>query len=150
MKTTSVLTAAVAALSTGVECRNLQVRATASAAVADDGITPRPTPPPGWDNFEPGFLFGRQASYSTTKTPLTMSIAPDNTCGWISGSIAVPYTCGTGATCGIVQAQKTFSGLVMCFNSVAYNYRFSCVDSVQYQASSCDHLCAENTQILKW
>lgn len=150
MKTTSVLTAAVAALSTGVECRNLQVRATASAALADDGITPRPTPPPGWDNFEPGFLFGRQASYSTTKTPLTMSIAPDNTCGWISGSIAVPYTCGTGATCGIVQAQKTFSGLVMCFNSVAYNYRFSCVDSVQYQASSCDHLCAENTQILKW
>jgi hypothetical protein len=79
-----------------------------------------------------------------------MLIAPDNTCGWISATYAVPYTCGRGATCGLVQAQKTFSGMVMCYNSEAYNFRFACVDYNMYQSSSCDNLCAENTAILKW
>lgn len=150
MKSTSVLATAVAALSTAVQGLNMAPRAakqTASAVLADDGISPRPTPPPGWDRFEPENLFRRA---TTSKTPLTMMIAPDNTCGFISGSYAIPYTCGRSATCGIVQAQQTFSGMIMCFDSQAFNFRFACVDNAMYQSSSCDHLCAENTQILKW
>ncbi|KFG82826.1 hypothetical protein MANI_008140 [Metarhizium anisopliae] len=149
MKANSALMSAFMALLAGVEARNLvpkQARATASVVLADDGMSPRPTPPPGWDRFEPKHLFGRATS---TQTPLTMMIAPDNTCGWISGSYAVPYSCGLGATCGLVQAQKTFSGMIMCYNSVAFNFRFACVDYNMYQSSSCDHLCAENTQIVK-
>ncbi|OAQ74295.1 transmembrane alpha-helix domain-containing protein [Pochonia chlamydosporia 170] len=149
MKSTSVLATAVAALSTAVQGLNMAPRAakqTASAVLADDGISPRPTPPPGWDRFEPENLFRRA---TTSKTPLTMMIAPDNTCGFISGSYAIPYTCGRSATCGIVQAQQTFSGMIMCFDSQAFNFRFACVDNAMYQSSSCDHLCAENTQILK-
>ncbi|TWU74921.1 hypothetical protein ED733_004570 [Metarhizium rileyi] len=149
MKPSSVLTTAAAAVSTLVEANTVpkQAEATASVALPDDGVSPRPTPPPGWERFEPRHLFGR--AVTSTQTPLTMMIAPDNTCGWISGNFAVAYTCGVGATCGIVQAQKTFSGMIMCFDNVAYNFRVACVDYQMYQSSSCDHLCAENTLIVK-
>ncbi|KHN95872.1 uncharacterized protein MAM_06234 [Metarhizium album ARSEF 1941] len=150
MKTNLVLASAVAALPTVVLARDLvlnQARATASVVLAADAVSPRPTPPPGWDRFEPKHLFGRAAS---SQTPLTMMIAPDNTCGWISGSYAIPYSCGPGATCGLVQAQETFSGMAVCYNSVGFGFRFACVDYNMYKSSSCDHLCAENTQIVKW
>ncbi|KAK2590455.1 hypothetical protein QQS21_011856 [Conoideocrella luteorostrata] len=150
MKTTSVLAAAAAAaLSTGVEGRNLvpnQPRATASVVLPDDGVSPKPTPPPGWNDFH----FGLVKRATTSQKPLTMLVAPDNTCGWISATVAIPYTCGRGATCGLVLAQSSFSGLVMCYNTAGYNFRFGCIDySSYYSSSACDHLCAENTQILK-
>lgn len=150
MKTYSLWLAAIAALSSnGVDCRNvieMQPKATASVVLPDDGISPRPTPPPGWDSFHD--LMRRATS---SQTPLTMMIAPDNTCGWVSGRINIPFSCPITATCGLVLAQKTFSGAVMCFNNAGYNYRFACVDYDDYFTSSrCDHLCAEDFVTLKW
>lgn len=151
MKTASVLTAAVAVISAEVEGRNLvvnQPRATGTAVLPDDGSSPKPTSPPGLDHPPQGGIFRRAPASNTL---LTAMIAPDNTCGWISASVAVPYTCGAGATCGLVLAQKTLSGVVMCFNDVEYNFRFGCIDYDSYFSSSaCDHLCAENTQVMKW
>ncbi|KAG6000630.1 hypothetical protein E4U54_001352 [Claviceps lovelessii] len=145
-KTTSVLVVAIARLSTGAEGRNLvlnQPRATGTTLSPGNGALPEPTPPPGSDDIQ-------QAIYNrgTAGRPLrTIMIAPDNTCGWISASVAAPYTCGgRDATCGLVLGQESF---VMCFNAEALNFRLGCVDYDSYFFSSaCDSAC-QNTYTAK-
>ncbi|KAG6010293.1 hypothetical protein E4U21_007342 [Claviceps maximensis] len=150
MKTISVLSTAVAVLSNGADSRNLvenQPRATGAALLPEHGILPKPTPPPGLDDFHQGFF--KRAT--TAQTPLTMMIAPDNTCGWVSASSAAPYTCGgRHATCGLILGQANIPGAVMCFNSEAFNFNIACVDYDSYFSSSaCDRACSQNPYTTK-
>ncbi|KAG5984501.1 hypothetical protein E4U55_004494 [Claviceps digitariae] len=150
MKTIFVLGTTIALLSTGSEGHSFvvnQPRATSTALLPEHGTFPGPTPPPGLDDFRQD-LFKRA---TTAQTPLTMMIAPDNTCGWVSASAANPYTCvGRDATCGLIMAQETVPGVVLCFNAQAFNFRLGCVDYVSYFSSSaCDDACLQNTYTTK-
>ncbi|KAG5925528.1 hypothetical protein E4U42_004203 [Claviceps africana] len=152
MKTNSALvtTIAVLSLSTAAKGRNLvaaQPRATGTAPVPEHGASPKPTQPPGLDAFQQS-LFKRAPM---SQAPLTVMIAPDNTCGWVSARSASPYTCGgRRATCGLVLAQKTFSGIVMCFNDEAFNFHVGCIDRASYFSSAaCDNSCHANAYIAK-
>ena len=119
----------------------------------NNGVSPVPTPAPvASDSLQHAAgLHELRRRAGTSVAPLTLLAAPDNTCGWVSGSIAVPYTCASGYSCGLVLAQSTASGGVMCYNADSYNFRFACYDYNQYYSSTmCDHLCAENAFYLKW
>ncbi|KAG6276237.1 hypothetical protein E4U46_001250, partial [Claviceps purpurea] len=109
MKTSFVLGAASAVASIGAASRNLvatQSTATDTAPLPGLGVSPpKITPPPGLDDIQKG-LFKRMA--------LTVLLAPDNTCGWISGSSAAPYLCNNGDTCCLVLPPSTGQGFISC------------------------------------
>ncbi|KAG6151118.1 hypothetical protein E4U37_005317 [Claviceps purpurea] len=109
MKTSFVLGAASAVASIGAASRNLvatQSTATDTAPLPGLGVSPpKITPPPGLDDIQKG-LFKRMA--------LTVLLAPDNTCGWISGSSAAPYLCNSGDTCCLVLPPSTGQGFISC------------------------------------
>ncbi|KAG6216499.1 hypothetical protein E4U26_008140 [Claviceps purpurea] len=125
MKTRFVLGAASAVASIGAASRNLvatQSTATDTAPLPGLGVSPpKITPPPGLDDIQKG-LFKRMA--------LTVLLAPDNTCGWISGSSAAPYLCNSGDTCCLVLPPSTGQGFISCsrpgeFANVPRNYHDS-------------------------
>ncbi|KAG6034299.1 hypothetical protein E4U19_005844 [Claviceps sp. Clav32 group G5] len=88
-----------------------QLRATGIAPHPEHGASfPKPTPPPRPDDSHQDLV----KKTAALETLTTMMIVPDNTCGWLSARIDVPYTCVRGDTCGLVLAQPT--GAVMCYN----------------------------------
>jgi hypothetical protein len=146
MKVPGLFAALTALLSTGVDARNLGrlPEATHSVVLPLDGMTPKPTPPPGLHE-----LVRRQDGASSYA--VTMAVAPDNTCGYISGNPSLAYTCDASATCGLALSQPTHSGAVICFDANGSNLRFGCVDyNAFYSSSSCDSSCAQDTLVLKW
>ncbi|KAG6303527.1 hypothetical protein E4U09_007613 [Claviceps aff. purpurea] len=134
MKTSFVLGAASAMASIGAASRNLvatQSTATDTAPLPGLGASPpKITPPPGLDDIQKG-LFKRME--------LSVLLAPDNTCGWISGSSAAPYLCNSGDTCCLVLPPSTGQGYISCSRSGEYAVvpRYvKCFDYSNYHAST--------------
>ncbi|KAJ6439630.1 wnt and FGF inhibitory regulator domain-containing protein [Purpureocillium lavendulum] len=140
----SQLMAALATLATTADARLVArvPKVTQSVALPSDGISPRPTAPPSMHELL------RRAESSSYK--LTMAVAPDNTCGYISANVSWAYTCGPQATCGLVMSQPTHSGLVMCYNEGGSNFRFGCMDYNDiFSSNKCDDTCDKDTLVLK-
>ncbi|KAG6026560.1 hypothetical protein E4U40_001993 [Claviceps sp. LM458 group G5] len=139
MKTSFFLGAASVVASIGAASRNLvatQSRATDSAPLPGLGASPpQTTPPPGIDDIQQG-LFKKNWPIP----PTTTYLAPDNTCGWISGSRAAPYLCNSGDACGMVLPRLADRGFVMCFhhdNRVGPFLGYvKCFDYSNYHAST--------------
>lgn len=128
--------AAAAALGTTVNGRNLHTlpEATGSAAWPSDGMSPRPTLPP----LPPVELFRR----ASTSTPVTALVAPDNTCGYVSGLVGAAYTCNLDATCAFLTASGGDDGAVACCDSETCGIRLACLDLKAVSVSSlCDSGC---------
>ena len=136
-------------------------RATSPASAGDLIFPPEPTAAPKVH----ADLFRRQ-------NVMTDLIAPDNTCGFISGlagtcfTSAVMRTCAnrfsTGAAfycnpeteiCAFFPGTSSTYGFIGCCDPLNFNCgaRVTCVDSSQYYYSSiCDNGCEKDTFTLKW
>ncbi|KAH6607990.1 hypothetical protein Trco_004303 [Trichoderma cornu-damae] len=136
--------AAFAALLAAVDARNLhQPRATAASGYGFGGFSPKPTTAPDFPFHQA--LHRRAVSSS----PDVVYVAPDATCGYISGLAGAGYTCGVGATC-VFFTSSTAPGHVACCNTVDCNARNVCIDYVGYfSQSKCDNGCAVDTFTLK-
>ncbi|KAL6892274.1 hypothetical protein GGI43DRAFT_386771 [Trichoderma evansii] len=143
-KSTSVY-AAFAALLAAVDARNLnQPRATAASGFDVGGFSPMPTSPPDFP-----FHQALQRRVASSSSPEVVYVAPDATCGFISGLAGAGYTCGVGATCVFFTASQA-PGHVACCNSNECNARNVCIDYNQYfSQSKCDNGCAVDTFTLK-
>ncbi|KAL6881745.1 hypothetical protein HDV57DRAFT_517624 [Trichoderma longibrachiatum] len=145
-KATGVYAAALAALMAVAEARNLYQlpRATPASDYAVDGFSPKPT---GLPNFP--FHKAIQRRAASTSSIETVYVAPDNTCGFISGLAGAGYTCGGGATC-VFFTSSTAPGHVACCNTEECNARNVCIDyNGYYSQSKCDNGCAVDTFTLK-
>jgi hypothetical protein len=147
-KATSVY-AAFAALLAAVDARNLhQPRATAASGFDFGGFSPKPTSPPDFP-----FHQALQRRAASSSSPTVVYLAPDATCGYISGLAGAGYTCGVGATCVFFTASQSSQapGHVACCNSSECNARNVCIDYNEYfSQSKCDNGCAVDTFTLKW
>lgn len=104
---------------------------TVSLVLPLDGITPRPTLGPGQDE-----LRKRQSAAET------VLVAPDNTCGYVSGRPGAAYTCAAGGQCVFFTSTATLPGAVACCNSNTCNLRAACLDAAAVSVSSlCDSGC---------
>ncbi|KAG6097156.1 hypothetical protein E4U31_005192 [Claviceps sp. LM219 group G6] len=116
MKASSVWGAANVVLFTSGASHSLvttQPRATGITPLPQHAASfPKPTPPPRPDAFHRDLVKKTVAP----EKPLTMKIGFDHTCGWLSGRRDAPYACKPGDTCGLILAQMTSPGAVMCFN----------------------------------
>ncbi|KAG6202364.1 hypothetical protein E4U35_005319 [Claviceps purpurea] len=141
MKTSFVLGAASAVASIGAASRNLvatQSTATDTAPLPGLGASPpKITPPPGLDDIQKD-VFKRD--YDRVAPPVTVLLAPDNTCGWISGRSASPYLCNSGDTCCLILPPLTGPGFISCSNSgrhgKLYPQYVKCFDYSNYHAST--------------
>ncbi|KAI0874825.1 hypothetical protein GGS24DRAFT_325821 [Hypoxylon argillaceum] len=78
----------------------------------------------------------------------TVLIAPDNTCGYISGRAGAPITCNGDYTCAIVIEESL--GRAGCCMGDDCGIRATCYDYSQvYSASVCDDGCLQDTYTLK-
>ncbi|CAK7216023.1 hypothetical protein SCUCBS95973_002664 [Sporothrix curviconia] len=114
-------------------------RATVVPEIPGDGMTPKPTAPPEL-----------RRHLANRDTGTTVFYAPDNTCGFLSGSSENAYTCNdVDAQCAIITLSK--SGYIgCCDDGDCGGFHLSCVDSSQfYSASDCDSSCASDTFTLK-
>ncbi|KAI3323789.1 hypothetical protein HD806DRAFT_74019 [Xylariaceae sp. AK1471] len=74
----------------------------------------------------------------------TVLVAPDNTCGYVSGRAGAAYTCGEDYTCGFV-IQEGFGAVGCCTGSVC-GLRATCLDYQDiYSSSACDDGCLQDT-----
>ncbi|KAK2018757.1 hypothetical protein LZ32DRAFT_643390 [Colletotrichum eremochloae] len=93
-----------------------------------DQYAPRPTKAPVY-----GDLRKRQTS------EVTVLVAPDNTCGYVSGRAGAEYTCGGSATCRVA-----------CCGSQNCNAPRTCFDYKDiYSSSLCDSGCRVDTETRK-
>ncbi|KAJ2898761.1 hypothetical protein MKZ38_003671 [Zalerion maritima] len=77
-------------------------------------------------------------------------IAPDNTCGYVSGLSIASFTCiDSDATCVLVSSTGIVDGFVGCCGADDCGYRTTCVDSSQMAAGDCGTACSSNTNIVK-
>lgn len=143
MHKASSVCAALAALCAVADALKLQQpRATAAVNLARDGVTPVPTLAPG--------MHAAMLRRAVTSSIVTAYVAPDNTCGFVSGLPGAGYTCGVGGTC-VFYTSSTRNGYVACCNTVACNARAACVDYNQYfTESKCNNGCAVDTFTVKW
>ncbi|KAF4969917.1 hypothetical protein FZEAL_10141 [Fusarium zealandicum] len=137
--------AAIAALSAAANARHLfHSEPTGIVALPFDGVSPRPTTPPRVRD-----LF-RRADDDEAQTVL---VAPDATCGYISGLVGAAYTCGDdsdSATCVFLTSSAAGDGAVACCNSDQCGYRATCVDYDNYFTSSkCNDGCKIDIYTLK-
>ncbi|KAI0884694.1 uncharacterized protein GGS22DRAFT_145883 [Annulohypoxylon maeteangense] len=79
------------------------------------------------------------------QTGQTVLVAPDNTCGYVSGRVASAYTCnGRDYTCAIVTTSTI--GAIACCDGNDCGLRVACVDYMDYvYSSACDADCAQDT-----
>jgi hypothetical protein len=135
--------AVMASLYTITNARHLvQTQPTVVVSLPPDGMSPRPTSPPNHRD-----LFRRQNDNEKDQYVL---IAPDATCGYISGRPGASYDCGVSATCAFLSSPGG-DGAVACCNTVECNARASCVDFNDYFSSSaCGDGCEVDAYTLKW
>ncbi|KAF7533868.1 hypothetical protein G7Z17_g13454 [Cylindrodendrum hubeiense] len=128
--------AAIAALAATANARFLaRSEPTAVVALADDGVSPRPTDAPEYD------LLRRAESG-------TLLYAPDNTCGFISGREGAGYTCFGTYTCAF--SISSDEGHIGCCADGVCNMRYSCVDyDGYYSSSACEDGCEIDVLTLK-
>lgn len=134
MRNSLVYLAAAAALGATVNGRNLHSlpKATGSLAWPSDGISPKPTLPP----FPQAELARR-----TTSSIMTALVAPDNTCGYISGVSTHLYTCQIEDKCGFFTSADGIPGALVCCDDETCGLRTTCID---YQAVSVSFLCDDS------
>ncbi|KAF6840446.1 duf1620 domain-containing protein [Colletotrichum plurivorum] len=105
-----------------------------------DQFSPQPTKAPAYVDLK-----RRQASTITT-----VLVAPDNTCGYISGRAGAAYTCAAQATCVFFTALRNNPGRVACCNTDECGARRTCFDQKQVSSSSlCNDGCLIDTFTLK-
>ncbi|KAG5974162.1 hypothetical protein E4U56_004933 [Claviceps arundinis] len=148
MKASSVWGAANVVLFTSGASHSLvttQPRATGITPLPQHGASfPKPTPPPRPDDFYQDLVKKKAAP----EKPLTMMIGHDNICGWLSAREDTPYACKPGDTCGLILAQTTSSGALMCFNEERQTYDLvhACIDYNNYYSfAACDSSCVRNS-----
>ncbi|KAJ3507910.1 hypothetical protein NM208_g15896 [Fusarium decemcellulare] len=146
MKFSGSVAAVTVALSTTANARHLAYPGpTGIVALPLDGISPVPTTPPRVHD-----LF-RRANKDKDEEGTTVLMAPDATCGYISGRAGAAYTCGVDATCLFLTSSAGGDGAVACCDTVECNYRASCVDFNDYfQSSKCNDGCEVDAFTLKW
>ncbi|CAI0651472.1 unnamed protein product [Colletotrichum noveboracense] len=106
-----------------------------------DQFSPQPTKAPAYAD-----LRRRQTSAATT-----VLVAPDNTCGYISGRAGAAYTCGTAASCIFFTSTSRVKGFVACCDADDCGARRTCYDARQISSSSvCDNGCMVDKYTLKW
>lgn len=117
-------------------------QATTSFNFPLDQFSPQPTKAPAYAEL-------RKRQSSTTTTVL---VAPDNTCGYISGRAGAAYTCGTAASCiFFTSVNRNTPGRVACCDASDCGARRTCYDSKQVSSSSlCDGGCLVDRFTLKW
>ncbi|PNP52955.1 hypothetical protein THARTR1_06470 [Trichoderma harzianum] len=147
-KATSVY-AALAALLAAADARNLNKlpRATAASDYAFDGFSPKPTEA---INFPFHQALQRRAGSASTSSPTVVYLAPDATCGYISGLAGAGYTCGVSATCVFFTSSALGPGHVACCDTQDCNVRNVCIDYEGYfSQSKCNDGCKVDTFTLK-
>jgi hypothetical protein len=106
-----------------------------------DQITPRPTRAP-----EAPLELLRRAEAETT-----VSVGPDNLCGYISDLPGASYTCPADYRCVLFTAEATLSGEIACCKPGDCNVRLTCLDFKQISSSSsCNDACKVDAFTLKW
>lgn len=86
---------------------------------------------------------------ATTSSSLVVTIAPSNTCGYMSGMPGVAITCENSSSCSWapVSTLGTTSGLVGCGTEIY----ITCIESSKaVDPAACDDLCQSNTFFLRW
>jgi hypothetical protein len=80
-----------------------------------------------------------------------LQIAPDNTCGYVGGSIGAIKTCVSTNTCGAVALGNV--AVLACCNVAAGQCTAlaTCIDYTRYWSSSaCDQTCQQDFNTIKW
>ncbi|KAF5981609.1 hypothetical protein FBULB1_4656 [Fusarium bulbicola] len=100
-----------------------------------DDLIPRPTAPPATRTLK------RRAvtSIQTTTEETTITIAPDNTCGYISERLGASRACPLNDWCYFfppVPAQSFTNGGVLCCGETSCQYHATCVNSEEYFVST--------------
>lgn len=86
---------------------------------------------------------------ATTTSSLVVTIAPSNTCGYLSGMAGVAITCQNSSPCSwaTISTFGTTSGLVGCDSEIY----ITCVESSKaVDPSACNDICQSNTFYLRW
>ncbi|KAF5009592.1 hypothetical protein FDECE_4196 [Fusarium decemcellulare] len=108
-------------------------------------IAPRQTAPPSLDD-----LHRRTAGKNDL---ITISVAPDNTCGFISGRPGASRVCSGDSSCLFFPPAPSRSverGGVFCCGTSSCEYHATCVNSVEYfESSKCDGGCEVDNYTLK-
>ncbi|KAL9561261.1 hypothetical protein ACKAV7_014616 [Fusarium commune] len=108
--------------------------------LSSSGMSSRTTLPPSYHS-----LFRRENDLKGQY----LLIAPDKTCGYISGRPGAVYSCGANATCGLLSLRDG-NGAVACCNTVDCNLKAGCVDFNGYFSSSaCVDGCEVDAYTLK-
>ncbi|GAB1313221.1 hypothetical protein MFIFM68171_03431 [Madurella fahalii] len=108
-------------------------------AIQEDGWTPMPTAPP--DVHE---VLRRQNNLGATYI-----MAPDNTCGFVSGRSSAAYTCvGSKLRCAFIPSSRKVPGAAGCCDGTDCAFRVSCIDSADMK-KSCDKDCQADSLTLK-
>jgi hypothetical protein len=88
---------------------------------------------------------------------LTSKLAPDNTCGYVAGSIGALKSCSTGELCGAVAitVSNTVGGVMACFpgtdSADQPELLGPCINYAEYySSSSCDQVCQQDINTVKW
>ncbi|KAL7933501.1 hypothetical protein V8C35DRAFT_56774 [Trichoderma chlorosporum] len=150
MNKASSVYVAFAALLAAADARNLNSipKATVASGYGFNGFSPKPTEAAHFP-FHQALPLQRRAG-SSSSSPTVVYVAPDATCGFISGLAGAGYTCGVSATCVFFTSSALGPGHVACCNSVECNARNVCIDYKDYFSSSkCDDGCKEDTYTLK-
>lgn len=105
-----------------------------------DAMSPRPTEAPAFHE-----LLRRQSSGET------VLVAPDNTCGYVSGLPGAGYACNAvSATCVLAPSTTGRRGFVGCCDTADCGIRLTCLDLTQISSSSlCDNGCMVDTFTVK-
>ncbi|KAI1329302.1 hypothetical protein F5Y16DRAFT_106025 [Xylariaceae sp. FL0255] len=76
----------------------------------------------------------------------TLFVAPDATCGYVSGRAGAAYTCNDEYTCNLLEEPASSTGYVACCNGEVCGARVTCLDYTQvYSSSLCDDGCMQDT-----
>ncbi|KAF5590214.1 hypothetical protein FPCIR_6477 [Fusarium pseudocircinatum] len=114
-----------------------------------DDLIPRPTAPPATRTLKRRAVTSSQ----TTTEEITITIAPDNTCGYISERLGASRACPLNDWCYFfpaVPAQSFTNGGVLCCRETSCQYHATCVNSEEYFVSSkCDGGCEVDNYTLK-
>jgi hypothetical protein len=114
------------------------------------GWTPRPTEGPSFELIKARGLLDKRV---TSSPSLIGYIAPDRTCGYISGSVGNVIECSVGSTCLAVAPVATNPGALGCCNAAGTDCYFNtrCFDSTQiFSSSLCDQACQQDVNIHLW
>ncbi|KAL2020145.1 hypothetical protein VTK56DRAFT_8750 [Thermocarpiscus australiensis] len=104
----------------------------------EDGWTPNPTAAPSLPE-----VLRRQDNWASTYL-----LAPDNTCGYVSGSKKSAYAClDDDLQCAFVPSSGKVPGAIGCCNGNDCAFRVTCLD--RGEMSSCDKRCQSDSFTLK-